>query len=83
LARHLESLAARARDYVEAASSANTRRGYPSDLAAFCQLVPAARRRDVSTRSPGGWSLHHRMCVTGDKKPNSVSTIERRLSSLG
>lgn len=33
---HLEKLADRARDYVEAASSANTRRAYAADWKRFC-----------------------------------------------
>ena len=40
LPAHLEKLADRARDYVEAASSANTRRAY-AGLEAFFRLVPA------------------------------------------
>lgn len=41
LPAHLEKLADRARDYVEAASSANTRRAYAADWKHFLRLVPA------------------------------------------
>jgi integrase len=82
---HLEHLADRARDYVEAASSANTRRAYSSDwkhFAGWCrrQLV------EMFPPDPQVVGLYITACASGkataDKKPNSVSTIERRLSSL-
>jgi len=82
---HLENLAGRARDYIEAASSANTRRAYASDWKHFSAW---ARRQnlDVLPPDPQTVGLYITACasgkVTGDKKPNSVSTIERRLSSL-
>lgn len=82
---HLERLADRARDYVEAASSANTRRAYAADWKHFCAW---ARRQhlDVLPPDPQVVGLYITACasgkVTGDKKPNTVSTIERRLSSL-
>lgn len=82
---HLEQLAERARDYVEAASSASTRRAYAADWKHFCAW---ARRQnlDVLPPDPQTVGLYITACasgkVTGDKKPNSVATIERRLSSL-
>jgi integrase len=82
---HLERLADRARDYVEAASSANTRRAYAADWKHF---VSWCRRQGVEMFSPDPQAvgLYITACAsgtaTGDKKPNSVSTIERRLSSL-
>ncbi|WP_349438039.1 site-specific integrase [Pararhizobium sp. A13] len=85
LPAHLEHLTERARGYVAAASSANTRRAYASDwkhFAAWC------RRQNVAPLPPEPQivGLYITACasgtVTGDKKPNSVSTIERRLSSL-
>lgn len=85
LPAHLEGLAERARDYVEAASSANTRRAYATDWKHFCAW---ARRQhlDVSPPDPQVVGLYITACasgkVTGDKRPNAVSTIERRLSSL-
>ncbi|MBZ9739963.1 MULTISPECIES: site-specific integrase [unclassified Mesorhizobium] len=85
LPAHLDALADRARDYVEAASSANTRRAYASDWKHFCAW---ARRQhlDVSPPDPQVVGLYITACasgnVAGDKKPNAVSTIERRLSSL-
>ncbi|RUY25865.1 site-specific integrase [Mesorhizobium sp. M7A.F.Ca.US.001.04.1.1] len=85
LPAHLEGLAERARDYVEAASSANTRRAYAADWKHFCAW---ARRQhlDVLPPDPQVVGLYITACasgkVTGDKKPNAVSTIERRLSSI-
>lgn len=47
LPAHLARLADRARSYVEAANSANTRR-LCLRLEAFCRLVPAAKPRGTS-----------------------------------
>ena len=85
LSAQLEKLAGRARDYVEAASSANTRRAYAADWKHFCAWC---RRQNLEATPPDPQTvgLYITACasgtVTGDKKPNSVSTIERRLSSL-
>jgi len=85
LPAHLDALAGRARDYVEAASSANTRRAYASDWKHFAGWC---RRQGLSAMPPDPQTvgLYITSCasgtVSGDKKPNSVSTIERRLSSL-
>jgi integrase len=85
LPAYLEKLADRARDYVEAASSANTRRAYAADWKHFCAWC---RRQNLEVLPPDPQTvgLYITACasgkVTGDKKPNSVSTIERRLSSL-
>ena len=82
---HLDALADRARDYVEAASSANTRRAYASDWKHFSSWC---RRQGVELFPPDPQvvGLYITACasgtVSGDRKPNSVSTIERRLSSL-
>jgi len=82
---HLETLADRARGYVEAASSANTRRAYASDWKHFSSWC---RRQGLATMPPSSQTigLYITACasgtVSGDGKPNSVSTIERRLSSL-
>jgi len=86
---HLQDLTDRARAYVEAAASANTRRAYASDwkhFAAWCRrqnlpLLPA---------DPQVVGLYITACAAGSAastsagagKPMSVSTIERRLSSL-
>lgn len=81
----LDALAGRARDYVEAASSANTRRAYASDWKHFASWC---RRQGVEILPPDPQvvGLYITACASGraagDKKPNSVSTIERRLSSL-
>ncbi len=82
LPAHLEGLAERARDYVEAASSANTRRAYAADWKHFCAW---ARRQhlDVLPPNPQTVGLYITAQASGsggDKK--SVSTIERRLSAL-
>jgi len=82
---HLARLADRARDYVEAASSANTRRAYASDWRHF---VTWCRRQELEALppSPDVVGLYITACASGaataDRKPNSVSTIERRLSAL-
>ncbi|MER8451719.1 site-specific integrase [Mesorhizobium sp. M1428] len=82
---HLEALAGRARDYIEAASSANTRRAYAADWKHFSSWC---RRQGIEMFPPDPQvvGLYIAACAsgtaTGDKKPNTVSTIERRLSSL-
>lgn len=82
---HLEDLAGRARGYVEAASSANTRRAYASDWRHFASWC---RRQGLEMFPPDVQvvGLYITACAsgkaTGDKTPSSVSTIERRLSSL-
>ncbi len=85
LPAHLDALAGRARDYVEAASSANTRRAYAADwrhFASWCRR----QRIELLPPDPQVVGLYITACAsgkaTGDRKPNSVSTIERRLSSL-
>jgi integrase len=82
LPAHLDALAGRARDYVEAASSANTRRAYAADWKHFCAW---ARRQglEVFPPDPQTVGLYITAQASGsgrDKK--SVATIERRLSSL-
>ncbi|WP_117196099.1 site-specific integrase, partial [Rhizobium terrae] len=90
LPAHLESLADRARGYVEAASSANTRRAYAADwkhFAAWC------RRQNLSPLPPDPQvvGLYITACASGSAvgiatpgmTPNSVSTIERRLAAIG
>ena len=85
LPAHLDALAGRARDYVEAASSANTRRAYASDWKHFASWC---RRQGLEMFPPEPQVVGLYITAqasgkaTGDKKPNSVSTIERRLSSL-
>lgn len=81
----LDALADRARDYVEAASSTNTRRAYASDWKHFASWC---RRQGVEMLPPDPQvvglyiSAQASGTATGDNRPNSVSTIERRLSSL-
>jgi len=83
LPAHLDALADRARDYVEAASSANTRRAYASDWKHFCAW---ARRQglDVLPPDPQVVGLYITALASGSASggKKSVSTIERRLSSL-
>jgi len=82
---HLVSLADRARTYVEAASSANTRKAYASDWRHFSAWC---RRSGLTPLPPHPQTvgLYITACASGaaerGMKANSVSTIERRLSSL-
>ena len=81
---HLEQLAGRARDYADAASSKNTRRAYGSDWTHFCGWC---RRQGlgIAPPSPQVVGLYITACASGAAiaggKPNSVATIERRLSA--
>ncbi len=95
LPQHLEDLAARARTYVEAASSPNTRRAYAADWAHFTSWC---RRQSVPPLPPDpqvvGLYVTALAAGTADDipgrpapraggtKPHAVSTIERRLSAL-
>ncbi|NTE68079.1 site-specific integrase [Agrobacterium tumefaciens] len=85
LPAHLAQLADRARGYVEAASSANTRKAYASDWKHFAGWC---RRQGVAhvPPSPQTVGLYITACASGtataDRRPNSVMTIERRLSAL-
>ncbi|MEI9402620.1 site-specific integrase [Mesorhizobium argentiipisi] len=87
LPAHLDALADRARDYVAAASSANTRRAYASDWKHFCAW---ARRQhlDVLPPDPQTVGLYITALASGSAtgaaagRKKSVATIERRLSSL-
>lgn len=85
LPAHLDALADRARDYVEAASSANTRRAYASDWKHFASWC---RRQgvDMFPPDPQVVGLYITACASGTvangQQPNSVSTIERRISAL-
>ena len=86
---HLAGLADRARGYVEAASSANTRKAYASDWKHFTAWC---RRSNLSPLPPHPQTvgLYITACASGSAigtaapgdKASSVSTIERRLSSL-
>ena len=83
---HLNDLTDRARGYVEAASSANTRRAYASDWKHFTAWC---RRQNLSPLPPDPQvvGLYITACASGAAergvKPNTVSTIERRLSAIG
>ncbi|MGV8856330.1 MAG: tyrosine-type recombinase/integrase [Devosia sp.] len=83
VAAHLEALAGRARDYVEAASSANTRRAYASDWKHF---LGWCRRQQLEPLPPDPQivGLYITACASGAAggQASSVSTIERRLSAL-
>jgi integrase len=85
LPAHLETLADRARGYADAASSANTRRAYTSDWKHFSAWC---RRQNLPPLPPDPQivGLYITACASGtataDRKPNAVTTIERRLSSL-
>ncbi|WP_018240680.1 site-specific integrase [Ensifer sp. BR816] len=85
LPAHLERLADRARGYVEAASSANTRKAYASDWKHFTGWC---RRQGLThlPPDPPTVGLYITACASGaataDRKPHSVMTIERRLSAI-
>lgn len=85
LPAHLSHLADRARDYVAAASSANTRRAYESDWKHFSSWC---RRQGLSPDIPNPQivGLYMTACASGtatrNRKPAAVSSIERRLSAL-
>ena len=82
---HLAGLAGQARAYVEAASSANTRRAYASDWKHFSGWC---RRQGLALLPPDPQVVGLYVTAqaageaTGGGKPSSVATIERRLSSL-
>lgn len=81
----LETLAEQARGYVEAASSANTRRAYAADWRHFSTWC---RRQGLAPLPPDPQmiGLYITACASGTAngsgKANSVSTIGRRLSSI-
>ena len=85
LPAHLERLADRARHYAEAASSANTRLAYDKD---WQHYTTWCRRQNLDPLPPEPQvvGLYITACASGaataDRKPNSVATIERRLSAL-
>lgn len=82
---HLEELAGKAREYVEAASSANTRRAYESDWKHFSSWC---RRQGLECDTPRVEvvGLYITACASGSatrsRKPAAVSSIERRLSAI-
>ncbi len=82
---HLASIADRARGYVEAASSANTRKAYAADWKHFSAWCRRSNLAPLPPHPPTV-GLYITACASGTAergaKANSVSTIERRLSSL-
>ena len=90
LPAHLQDLTDRARGYVEAASSANTRKAYAADWKHFNAWC---RRQNLSPLPPDPEvvGLYITACAFGSAvgtatrgaKPNTVSTIERRLAAIG
>jgi integrase len=80
---HLRELADRARDYVEAASSANTRLAYGSDWKHFSGWC-RRQQLEVLPPDPQTVGLYITACASGEATgaANAVSTIERRLSAL-
>jgi integrase len=85
LPAQLQDLTERARGYVEAASSANTRKAYASDWKHFFAWC---RRQNLSPLPPDPQvvGLYITACASGSAergaKANSVSTIEPRLAAL-
>ena len=86
LPAHLGSLAEKARDYVKAASSANTHRAYEADWRHFNAWCRRQGLSNFPANEPRIVGLYITACATGaasaDRKPNAVATIERRLSAL-
>lgn len=94
LPAQLQDLTERARGYVAAASSANTRKAYASDWKHFSAWC---RRQNLSPLPPAPQvvGLYITACAVGTAsgsavgtptrggKPDSVATIERRLAALG
>lgn len=86
LPTHLQDLTDRARGYVEAASSVNTRKAYASDWKHFSAWC---RRQNLAALPPDPEvvGLYITACASGTAerggKPNTVSTIERRLAAIG
>ncbi|WP_242225024.1 tyrosine-type recombinase/integrase [Shinella zoogloeoides] len=86
LPAQLQDLTDRARGYVEAASSANTRKAYASDWKHFTAWC---RRQSLSPLPPESQvvGLYITACASGTAergmKANTVSTIERRLAAIG
>jgi len=90
LPAQLQDLTERARGYVEAASSVNTRRAYAADWKHFSAWC---RRQNFPLLPPDPHvvGLYITACASGSAvgtptrggKPNTVSTIERRLAALG
>jgi site-specific recombinase XerD len=85
LSAGLEELADRAREYAEAASSANTRRAYGADWRQFTAWCQRQNLFALPT-NPQVVGLYITACASGaapaDRKPHSVTTIERTLSAL-
>lgn len=85
LSGHLDELAGKAREYVAAASSANTRRAYDSDWRHFASWC---RRQGMDYEIPRAEvvGLYITACASGSatrtRKPAAVSSIERRLSAI-
>ncbi|MCD1635748.1 tyrosine-type recombinase/integrase [Martelella mediterranea] len=85
LTSHLAPLVERARGYVDASRSANTRRAYAADWAHFSSWC---RRKGLAPLPPDAQTvgLYITALAAGEAapraKPNAVSTIERRLSSI-
>jgi integrase len=86
LPTHLSGLAGEARDYAKAASAPATRKAYESDMRHY---VAWRRRQGLIDQAAGDArvvGLYLTACASGaasaDRKPNSVATIERRLSAL-
>lgn len=91
LPAHLERLANQARDYVEASSSANTRKAYASDwkhFSGWCRrqgleiLPPNPHTVGLYITACAGGSDNASGAAIAGRKPNSVTTIERRLSAI-
>jgi integrase len=83
LPTHLQNLAETARDYAKASASENTRTAYGSDWRHFSGW---ARRHGLAALPPDPrvLGLYVAACASGATtgKPDSVATLERRISAL-
>jgi hypothetical protein len=83
LPTHLQNLAETARDYAKASSAANTRKAYGSDWRHYAGW---ARRHGLPALPPDPrvLGLYVAACASGTTagKPDSVATLERRISAL-
>jgi site-specific recombinase XerD len=81
----LDELADRAQHYVAAASATNTRRAYAADWRHFTTWC-RQQNLEPAPSNPRIVGLYITACASGaataDRKPNAVTTIERRLSAL-
>ncbi len=83
LSGHLQDLTDRARGYVEAASSINTRKAYASDWKHFSAWCRRSNLSPLPPPSTNGRPLYHRLCFRyGRTRHESEFCRDDRASSL-